>query len=624
MEKNTNYYSKIVSFKKKIFKRRIIPPGISFLIDNFFNNFHNFIFITRDITRDFVINSRKRRKILNSIFVYIYPFIFLSKSLYELLYVTLTFKSVTIKNDLEAIKEIDFIIVNSNNVRDRVRKFYNRDSAVIYPPIPVNKFYSSSKEKSLKSYWISVNRLTPEKRIEIQIEAFNNLDDNLIIVGGYEDSFYSEKLRKLANSNISFIKDVNEDTLRDMYAGSKGFITTAHDEDFGMTAVEAMASGKPVIAPNEGGYRESIINNKTGILIDNINAIKLSDAVKKINKELEHDKDAYKYECQLQAKKFDTSIFIKNIDKEINLLIEQKKDFKKEKTALAIFSFDRPKYLKKVLNSLEKNSDLKNLDFYLFQDGMINKFSGRVTCLEKDIEKCIYLWNKCSLPNKHLIQNHFNLGIAINQFEAKVRLFEDYEYEQVIFFEDDMLLSKNYIRLLHIMLDQFKYDKDVAVVMCNGGKIKIRTEDENIKFIYKLRTGNDNLWGWAMWKDRWELIKPAFLKYYKFVENIDYKDRDENKIKDFFKKEGFLVNESSQDAAMKYAFNYNNLIELNTFIHRGKYIGKCGVHMTPSLFRDFLYSKIKKYDFIEDYFLEKFDDYDKKRFKQYTKKIFGN
>ena len=105
-----------------------------------------------------------------------------------------------------------------------------------------------------------------------------------------------------------------KEELIDLYANCKGFITTSKEEDFGMTPVEAMASGKPVIAPNEGGYKETIINGVTGKLIDNINVEKLVEAIQEIG---ENPKQ-YKNTCLRQAKKFDTKVFIKKIKEQIN------------------------------------------------------------------------------------------------------------------------------------------------------------------------------------------------------------------------------------------------------------------------------------------------------------------
>ena len=106
---------------------------------------------------------------------------------------------------------------------------------------------------------------------------------------------------------------IEHDKLIDLYANCKGFIATAKDEDFGMTPVEAMASGKPVIAANEGGYKETVIDGVTGMLIDDINADKLVEAIKKMGE----NPQKFKAACIEQAKKFDTKIFIKKIKEQI-------------------------------------------------------------------------------------------------------------------------------------------------------------------------------------------------------------------------------------------------------------------------------------------------------------------
>ena len=131
---------------------------------------------------------------------------------------------------------------------------------------------------------------------------------------------YFDKLSDLINKiypikpkNVEILSWVDNKTLINLYANCKGFITTSKDEDFGMTPVEAMASGKPVIAPNEGGYKETVIDGITGKLINNIHVDKLVQAIKEIGK----NPKKYKNACLKQAKKFDTSIFIKKIKEEI-------------------------------------------------------------------------------------------------------------------------------------------------------------------------------------------------------------------------------------------------------------------------------------------------------------------
>jgi len=216
------------------------------------------------------------------------------------------------------VNHVDKIVCNSENTRARVKKYLNKDSKVINPPIETSQFHY----KKNGDFWLSVNRLITHKRVDMQMKAFSKLpDEKLIVVGSYEQSrhfkAYADHIKQIKPKNVEIISWVDDKQLKDLYANCKGFITTSQDEDFGMTPVEAMASGKPVIAPNEGGYKETIISGKTGILIDTINADKIVEAVRKIGKELERNPLRYRKECQKQARKFDVSEFIRKIRQEI-------------------------------------------------------------------------------------------------------------------------------------------------------------------------------------------------------------------------------------------------------------------------------------------------------------------
>ena len=171
--------------------------------------------------------------------------------------------------DKLSVESVEKIVVNSENVKRRVEKYYDKESEVIFPPTDVSKYFC----KEYGDFWLSVNRLYPEKRIELQVEAFRMMPkEKLMIVGGYAEgdhaSAYAEKIGVDLPENVEIKGEVTEDELIDLYSCCRGFICTAVDEDFGMTPVEAMAAGKPVVAVDEGGFRETVVDGETGLLVE--------------------------------------------------------------------------------------------------------------------------------------------------------------------------------------------------------------------------------------------------------------------------------------------------------------------------------------------------------------------
>jgi len=160
--------------------------------------------------------------------------------------------------DLATASRVDYFISNSNNVRKRILKYYRRDSEVIYPPVDVEGMVFEAKKQD---YYLVVSQLVSYKRIDLAIRAFNELKKELIIIG--EGQEY-RKLKKIANSNIKFLGWQSQENLRQYYANAKAFIFPG-EEDFGITPVEAQASGTPVIGFGRGGLLETVIEGKTGL-----------------------------------------------------------------------------------------------------------------------------------------------------------------------------------------------------------------------------------------------------------------------------------------------------------------------------------------------------------------------
>ncbi len=202
--------------------------------------------------------------------------------------------------DKKAAGRPDVFVGISKEVRKRIKRYYNRDSVVIFPPVNV---LGAGKQVSPGHYMI-VSRLDyGYKKVDLAIRTFNKLGLSLVIVGtGREERL----LRKLAKDNIKFVGKVSEKKLHEYYMGTKALVMP-QEEDFGITAVEAQSVGVPVIAYRKGGALDTVVSGKTGIFFDRQTVSSLEKAV-----------------IDFQKKKFDKRIIIKNS------LRFSKRRFKKE------------------------------------------------------------------------------------------------------------------------------------------------------------------------------------------------------------------------------------------------------------------------------------------------------
>jgi glycosyltransferase involved in cell wall biosynthesis len=152
--------------------------------------------------------------------------------------------------DYSTAARVDEFVANSSNVARRIWKTYRRESRVIYPPVAVDSFHWRASE----DYYLIVSELVAYKRVDMAVRVFSKNGRRLRVVGRGPE--YGQ-LRRMANRNVEFCGRVSDDELRALYARSRALLIPG-EEDFGMTPVEAMASGKPVIALGRGGVLESV------------------------------------------------------------------------------------------------------------------------------------------------------------------------------------------------------------------------------------------------------------------------------------------------------------------------------------------------------------------------------
>ncbi len=208
--------------------------------------------------------------------------------------------------DEQAAARVDKFIANSSFVAKRIKKYYHRESEVIHPPIKTSLFYLAEKPER---YFLMVGRLLAYKRFDLAIKAFNQLGWLLKIVGDGPDR---ARLKKMARENIEFIGLVPDSKLKDHYAYCQALVFP-QEEDFGIVPVEAMASGRPVIAYQGGGALEIVKPGVTGLFFKEQTVECLIDALKKFSTD-----DFNSKTIRERAMKFDQERFKEKIKSYIN------------------------------------------------------------------------------------------------------------------------------------------------------------------------------------------------------------------------------------------------------------------------------------------------------------------
>ncbi|PNX46239.1 MAG: hypothetical protein BV457_08050 [Thermoplasmata archaeon M9B1D] len=230
-----------------------------------------------------------------------------------------------------------------------------------------------------------------------------------------------------------------------------------------------------------------------------------------------------------------------------------------EKTAGAIICFNRPDYTKQVLDSLEKCEESKDIDWYIFQDGITNPITGNSYAVEKEVKAVENIVLNSNLPIKKFTQSETNISIPQQKYLAH-QLFN--EYDLTIFFEDDLVVSPYYIRLLLIMANQYP-DK-------LGSLYRQRNRGNNL---YRLEYySGARLWGYYMSRDVYSKIEKEYTEYYNQIKKIDYNVRWQTpNIRKIFTYPTIM-----HDVTLTRVCRKVGARKLYPYISRATYIGKNG------------------------------------------------
>lgn len=217
-----------------------------------------------------------------------------------------------IASKLSSIRQWDYlssdrpniVIANSEHVKKRIQKYWRKEAKVVYPPVNTKRFTPTDHHED---YFLMVSALTPFKRLDVAIKMFNKIKRKLVIIG---DGAQKKYLKSIAKENIEFLGYKDDHVVRDYLENCRAFIFPG-EEDFGITPVEAMAAGKPVLAYSKGGVTESVQAGISGEFFDELNPKSMEEGLTRL---LVNEKHYHADKIRKIAEQFDEQVFKKKID----------------------------------------------------------------------------------------------------------------------------------------------------------------------------------------------------------------------------------------------------------------------------------------------------------------------
>lgn len=206
-----------------------------------------------------------------------------------------------------AVKDMDVVLTNSNYVKQRIQDALGLTAEVVYPPCDTQHF----KWINSGDYYLSMARHDELKRIDVIIQAFKQMPDKKLVVASGGNMTAELKLLAANSPNISFTGWLNEHQLLNLLGNCLATIYLPTDEDFGMSPVESMSAGKPVLCSDHGGLLESVVDQQTGFFINNNDLV--NDLIQHVSNLKHNQAEAMRTACEAHAQRFDTRVFLTKV-----------------------------------------------------------------------------------------------------------------------------------------------------------------------------------------------------------------------------------------------------------------------------------------------------------------------
>ena len=263
---------------------------------------------------------------------------------------------------------------------------------------------------------------------------------------------------------------------------------------------------------------------------------------------------------------------------------------------VGIIAFNRPQYLRRLLCSLEMQTDLSECDFHMFLDGAVNPVSGIRYARQKDIDACARLFERARLPNKHVHIRDVNANIGIASFDATELLTST--YERIMQMEDDIVLSPDWFKLARILYGELEEHPDIYSFSPAFKRVHPKREDaqhmDGVNYAWH------HMWVECFTAVRWKRIRPEYLEYHEIISKDDYLERMDGPVAELYVRKGIPPIACSQDGGRDMAIRLNGMQRVRLDVNRAIGTGQRGMHFHPQLFHDLGFDTATPFMFADD------------------------